>query len=45
MGGNYTNDEALYAKQTSAKYMTGGVNPISNHNVDMYYPPIEARGY
>jgi hypothetical protein len=25
--------------------MTGGVNPISNHNVDMYYPPLEARGY
>jgi hypothetical protein len=25
--------------------MTGGVNPISNHNVDMYYPPIDARGY
>jgi hypothetical protein len=43
MGGNY--EEQAYAKQSSAKYMTGGVNPISNHNVDMYYPPIDARGY
>ena len=45
MGGNYTSEEPQYAKQSSAKYMTGGVNPISNHNVDMYYPPLEARGY
>ena len=45
MGGNYTNDDAQFGKQGSAKYLAGGVNPISNHNVDMYYPPIESRGY
>ncbi len=46
IGGTYTAEDQQYQKQSSAKYMTGGIrgpNPITNHNVDMYYPPIEAR--